>query len=64
MQLIKLMVKRNANNEQLLEVFGLFEIENIKKLFAPFRMLRPNPQKYFYHTSLHFSPNENLGDEQ
>lgn len=31
MQLIKLMVKLNANNEQLLEIFGLFEIENIAK---------------------------------
>ncbi|TWR31503.1 relaxase/mobilization nuclease [Mucilaginibacter pallidiroseus] len=28
------------------------------------RMLRPNLQKYFYHTSLNFPPNENLGDEQ
>jgi hypothetical protein len=28
------------------------------------RMLRPNLQKYFYHTSLNFPPNENLADEQ
>jgi hypothetical protein len=28
------------------------------------RMLRPNLQKYFYHTSLNFPPSENLGDEQ
>jgi len=28
------------------------------------KMLRPNLQKYFYHTSLNFPPNENLGDEQ
>ncbi|MCQ6958609.1 relaxase/mobilization nuclease domain-containing protein [Mucilaginibacter aquariorum] len=28
------------------------------------RMLRPSLQKYFYHTSLNFPPNENLADEQ
>eukprot|EP01039_Chlorochromonas_danica_P015293 gene15293-17956_t len=28
------------------------------------RMLRPNLQKYFYHTSLNFPVNENLPDEQ
>ncbi|SDP86080.1 Relaxase/Mobilisation nuclease domain-containing protein [Mucilaginibacter sp. OK268] len=28
------------------------------------RMLRPNLAKYFYHTSLNFPPDENLGNEQ
>jgi len=36
----------------------------IMREVALVRMLRPNLQKYFYHTSLNFPPNENLGDEQ
>jgi hypothetical protein len=38
--------------------------ESIMREVALVRMLRPNLQKYFYHTSLNFPPNENLGDEQ
>ncbi|MBD1384605.1 relaxase/mobilization nuclease domain-containing protein [Mucilaginibacter rigui] len=37
---------------------------SIMREVALVRMLRPNLQKYFYHTSLNFPPNENLGDEQ
>lgn len=37
---------------------------SIMQEVALVRMLRPNLQKYFYHTSLNFPPNENLGDEQ
>ena len=36
----------------------------IMREVALVRMLRPNLQKYFYHTSLNFPPSENLGDEQ
>jgi hypothetical protein len=38
--------------------------DTIMQEVALVRMLRPNLQKYFYHTSLNFPPNENLGDEQ
>ncbi|UEG51849.1 relaxase/mobilization nuclease domain-containing protein [Mucilaginibacter daejeonensis] len=38
--------------------------DSIMREVALIRMLRPNLQKYFYHTSLNFPPNENLGDEQ
>ncbi|QXV66310.1 relaxase/mobilization nuclease domain-containing protein [Mucilaginibacter sp. 21P] len=38
--------------------------DSIMREVALVRMLRPNLQKYFYHTSLNFPPNENLGDEQ
>jgi len=38
--------------------------DSIMQEVALVRMLRPNLQKYFYHTSLNFPPNENLGDEQ
>ncbi|RYE57026.1 MAG: relaxase/mobilization nuclease [Sphingobacteriales bacterium] len=38
--------------------------ESIMREVALVKMLRPNLQKYFYHTSLNFPPNENLGDEQ
>ena len=38
--------------------------DSILREVALVRMLRPNLQKYFYHTSLNFPPNENLGDEQ
>jgi hypothetical protein len=38
--------------------------DTIMQEVALVRMQRPNLQKYFYHTSLNFPPNENLGDEQ
>lgn len=38
--------------------------DSIMREVALVRMLRPNLQKYFYHTSLNFPPNENLGNEQ
>jgi len=38
--------------------------DSIMREVALVRMLRPNLQKYFYHTSLNFPPKENLGDEQ
>jgi hypothetical protein len=38
--------------------------DSIMQEVALVRMLKPNLQKYFYHTSLNFPPNENLGDEQ
>jgi hypothetical protein len=38
--------------------------DSIMREVALVKMLRPNLQKYFYHTSLNFPPNENLGDEQ
>jgi hypothetical protein len=38
--------------------------DSIMREVALVRMLKPNLQKYFYHTSLNFPPNENLGDEQ
>ncbi|TSD63870.1 relaxase/mobilization nuclease [Inquilinus sp. KBS0705] len=38
--------------------------DSIMQEVALVRMLRPNLQKYFYHTSLNFPPSENLGDEQ
>jgi hypothetical protein len=38
--------------------------DTIMQEVALVRMLRPNLQKYFYHTSLNFPPDENLGDEQ
>ncbi|GAA4919802.1 relaxase/mobilization nuclease domain-containing protein [Mucilaginibacter defluvii] len=38
--------------------------DSIMREVALVRMLRPNLQKYFYHTSLNFPLNENLGDEQ
>jgi hypothetical protein len=37
---------------------------SIMQEVALVRMLRPNLQKYFYHTSLNFPPTENLADEQ
>lgn len=38
--------------------------DSIIREVALVRMQRPNLQKYFYHTSLNFPPNENLSDEQ
>ncbi|WP_448700876.1 relaxase/mobilization nuclease domain-containing protein [Mucilaginibacter sp. AW1-3] len=38
--------------------------DSIMQEVALVRMLRPNLQKYFYHTSLNFPPSENLVDEQ
>jgi hypothetical protein len=36
----------------------------IMKEISMVRMLRPNLQKYFYHTSLNFPPEENLPDDK
>lgn len=38
--------------------------DSIMREVALVKMQRPNLQKYFYHTSLNFPPNENLADEQ
>jgi hypothetical protein len=44
--------------------FAQLEENAVMKELQLVRMLRPNLAKYFYHTSLNFPPNENLGDEQ
>jgi hypothetical protein len=38
--------------------------QDVMKEIAMVRMLRPNLQKYFYHTSLNFPPDENLHDDK
>lgn len=45
-------------------IFTSGKEDSIMREVALVRMLRPNLQKCFYHTSLNFPPNENLGDEQ
>ncbi len=37
---------------------------DVLKEVSMVRMLRPNLQKYFYHTSLNFPPEENLADDK
>jgi hypothetical protein len=44
--------------------FARINEQAILKEISMVRMLRPNLQKYFYHTSLNFPPDENLADEK
>jgi len=44
--------------------FAQMDENSVMKELQLVRILRPNLQKYFYHTSLNFPPNENLADEQ
>ncbi|NIG52508.1 relaxase/mobilization nuclease domain-containing protein [Chitinophaga sp. Cy-1792] len=44
--------------------FSSRQENTIMKEVAMIKALRPNLQKYFYHTSLNFPPNENLSNEQ
>ena len=44
--------------------FARMNEHDIMKEVAMVRMLRPNLQKYFYHTSLNFPTDENLPDKQ
>jgi hypothetical protein len=44
--------------------FTSVNVNEIMREVALVKALRPNLQKYFYHTSLNFPPNENLEDEK
>lgn len=44
--------------------FAVLEEQSIMKEIALVKMLRPNLQKYFYHTSINFPVEENLADEK
>lgn len=57
--------KVNQGVAQVLDSsFAKMEENAVMKELQLVRMLRPNLGKYFYHTSLNFPPNEDLGDEQ
>jgi hypothetical protein len=44
--------------------FAILEERSIMREIALVKMLRPNLQKYFYHTSINFPPEEDLPDEK